>query len=548
MGQFIVKAPLSPFDRMAQAPVTVLTGPVKKQPPAPNSWDEHSFRAWVHDVFHGDSLVILASGEPPACNHTIGATGGVHGSFSGLDAALEPLTNSCSVVWIAGGDGEPPSGGMVHRYDESRARPAHPRLRRRRVSLTPQVEQGSYHRFCHEGLWPLCHRTSVRPTFRDHDFQMYSYANAQGVSAVCEELTSHSPVVLVQNHHFALAPKMIRARIPHAALVTYWPVPFPSPGTLSACPWERELIEGLLGSSIVGFQTAEDSRNFLDAAVCILGAYIDCDEHFVSYGDLRTRVHVYPASVDWPSRWALQSPPVEICRATVGQRFGLTPDIRLIVGIDGLDYTKGLVQKLLAFERLLITRPEFRGKAVLLQVAEPSQSALPAYRDYRTQVHQTADRINQRLSIGGCQPIVLLEQQMDKKDVFELFRASDVCYVGSLHDGMNLVSKEFVTARDDERGVLVLSEFAGAARELNEALPINPYMTDDCAKTLVDALNMPTTEQVKRMRALRAVVKRNNSYKCVGDMLADAASVRGQFQTNRRARGRVASRMSATAM
>jgi trehalose 6-phosphate synthase len=300
------------------------------------------------------------------------------------------LTDSRSVVWIARGDSDAPSKGMVHWYDESRPRLANCRFRLRRVSVTPHVEQGYYHGFCHDGLWPLCHRTSVRPIFRDHDFQMYSLANAQWVSAFCEEVTSHAPVVLVQNYHFALVPKMIRARLPQATLVTCWHVPFPSPGALSACPWEWELIEGLLGSSIVGFQTAEDSKNFLDAAVCTLGAYVDRDEHFVSYGDFRTRVRVYPASVGWPSRWALRSPSVGVCRAVVSQRFGLTPDTRLIVGIDRLDYTKGLVKKMLALERLLITRPEFRGKAVLVQVAEPSHSALPAYQDYRTHVQHTA--------------------------------------------------------------------------------------------------------------------------------------------------------------
>jgi trehalose 6-phosphate synthase len=295
----------------------------------------------------------------------------------------------------------------------------------------------------------------------------------------------------------------------------------------------------------VGVQTAEDRKNFLDAAVCVVGAHVDRDEHIVCYGDRRTHVRVYPASVEWPSRWALRSPSGEACRAVVGRRFGLAPDTQLIVGIDRLDYTKGLVQKLLALERLLITEPEFRGKAVLLQVAEPSRSALPAYREYRTHVLQTADRINRRFGTRGCEPIVLLEQNAAREHVFELFRAADVCYVGSLHDGMNLVSKEFVSARDDERGVLVLSEFAGAARELSEALLVNPYLLDDCALRLAEGLRMPATEQAARMRALRTVVKGSNSYKWARDILADAAAERRQSRDGLRARRGVSNVMPA---
>jgi trehalose 6-phosphate synthase len=467
----------------------VLTGVVTEHPLAPLFWDEHALWAWVDDAFHGESLIVLANRGPAVFD---------------LEGTERSVARNGST-------------GLVN---------SRPRLRR--VTVTPQVEQGHYHGFGNEGLWPLCHRTSIRPTFREHDFQMYSLANAQWVAALCEEVTTDSPVVLVQDYHLALAPKMIRARFPWAALVTFWHVPFPSPAALSACPWERELIEGLLGSSVVGFQTAEDRKNFLDAAVCVLGADVDRDESVVSYGTRSTRVGVYPASVEWPHRSALQSPSIEVCRAVVRQRFGLAPDTRLIAGIDRLDYTKGLLQKLFALEHLLITQPECRGKVVLVQVAEPSRSSLPAYRDYRTHLYRTADRINQRFRAGGSDPIVLLERRMGENEVFELLRAADVCYVGSLHDGMNLVSKEFVSARDDERGVLVLSEFAGAARELSEALFINPYLSDDCGRTLGDALTMTAAEQVRRMRALRAVVKAGNAYKWARDILADAAAERTQ--------------------
>jgi trehalose 6-phosphate synthase len=517
----------------------VLTDGVQTQPPAPPAWNEQTFRAWVEDVFHDEPLVVLAN-RAPAEHVTAKAGGGGRGGSSGLVTALEPLISNCRLLWVARGDNATPLDSMVHESAEPHVSPANSRLRLRRVSISPQVEQGYYDGFCNEGLWPLCHRTPVRPIFRELDFQMYVCATAQWVAALCEQVTSHSPIVLVQDYHLALAPKMIREQLPSATVVTFWHVPFPSPRTWSGCPQERELIAGLLGSAIVGVQTAEDRENFLDTAVCVLGAHVDRDEHIVSYGNRRTRVRVYPASVEWPSRWSVGSSSIGVSRTIVNRRFGLAPDARLIVGVDRLDYTKGFVQKFLAVERLLVTRPELRGKVVLLQVAEPSRSGLPAYREYRKHAYEVSERVNQRFRTRGYEPIVLVEGRMSHEDVFLLLRSADVCYVGSLHDGMNLVSKEFVSARHDERGVLVLSEFAGAACELTEALSINPYLTEDCARTLAEALNMPVDEQARRMRALRAVVNRNNSYKWASDILADAAAERNRRRQGLRPRRRVA--------
>ncbi len=474
------------------------------------SWDATNFHAWVEAFCARESLVVLANRGPVLNDDTRAGDGGRCGSSSGLVTALEPLTDSGRLLWIA----------------------------RDNVPLTPEETQGYYDGFCNEGLWPLCHRTSVRPVFRGHDFRMYSLANARWVTALREEMAGHAPIVLVQDYHFALAPRMIREWLPQATTAAFWHVPFPSPGVLSACPWERALIEGLLGSSIMGFQTPDDCQNFLDAAVCVLGADVDRDDGVVSHGGHRTLVRDYPASIEWPNRWALESLPVDVCGTIVRRRFGISPETQLIVGVDRLDYTKGLPQKFFALERLLVTRPEFRGKVVLLQVAEPSRSRLSTYADYRAHVCQTADRINQRFATNNYQPIVLLDRHLDKREVFELFRASDVCYVGSLHDGMNLVAKEFVCARDDEKGVLVLSEFAGAARELVDALCINPHSSEDCARTLADSLTMPISEQTTRMRSMRAVVERSNAYHWAANVLQDAVAMRagtlGRSESGRR--------------
>jgi trehalose 6-phosphate synthase len=511
---------------MVPATFPLLTNAVEQPHAESMSWDSRSFRAWVEAVYAGESLVVLANRDPALGGDSSCGDGGRCGSSSGLIAALEPLMDNCGLLWIARDTRTAPQY-TVSRGDEPHASPANRRIRIRRVPPTVEETQEHSDGFCNEGLWPLCHRTSVRPTFRACDFRMYSLANARWVATLCEEIATGSPIVLVQNYNFALAPRMIRERLPQATTAAFWHIPFPSPGVLSACPWERQLVEGLLGSSIVGFQTPDDCRNFLDAAVCVLGADVDRDANVVSYGGHRTLVRAYPASIEWPNRWVGELPSVDACRAIVRRRFGIAPETQLIVGVDRSDYTKGLPQKFFALERLLMMRPEFRGKAVLLQVAEPSRSGLSTYSDYRAHVRQMAGRINQRFATNNYQPIVLVDCHLDKKEVFELFRASDVCYVGSLHDGMNLVSKEFVSARDDETGVLVLSEFAGAARELIDALSINPYSSEDCASTLAESLTMPIGKQRTRMRSMRAVVGHSNAYHWAASVLRDAAEHAG---------------------
>jgi len=514
---------------MVSAAITLLTGGVE-EPGASLPWDANSFCAWVNAVYGGESLVVFATRDPIAGRESTGGLAVLCGSSAELVPA-EPFADACTILWLApAGVGAPELIGPV---DAPAFSQVNRRVRRRVVSLTPQREDGCYDGFCDQGLWPLCHRTPVRPVFREHDFQMYSLANASWVAALCEETTTHSPIVLVQDYQLALAPRMIRVRFPLATIATLWQIPFPSPGALSSCPWERELVEGLLGSSVLGFQTDEDCRNFLDAAVCVVEAHVDADAGTVSYNGHRTLVRAYPSSVEWPGRSGFESPPVPVCRASVRRRFGVSPESQLILGIDSADYTRGLIEKLLVLERLLTMRPEFVRRAVLLQAVEPSRSWLPVNRDYRAQLFETAERINRRFAARGYEPIVLIERSVEKREAFELLRASDVCYVGSLHEGMNLVSKEFVSAREDEGGVVILSEFAGASRELADALWINPYASDDCARTLAEALTMPIEEQARRMRSMRALVQRSNSYKWAVDILADTAAMRPRFGRRR---------------
>jgi trehalose 6-phosphate synthase len=257
-----------------------------------------------------------------------------------------------------------------------------------------------------------------------------------------------------------------------------------------------------------------------------LDAQIDRRHQVITYAGRHTRVRAYPVSVEWPSRAISQSPSIEACRAEVRRQLHLPQDVRLGVGVDRLDYTKGIHEKFLGVERLLESHPDLVGRFVFVQVAEPSRACLPAYRALRSRLLDTANRINLRYGTARYRPIVLLESHHEPAEVYRLLRAADLCYVGSLHDGMNLVAKEFVSVRDDDRGVLILSEFAGAARELIDALIVNPSNLEHAARALAAALSMPDEEQSRRMRAMRAVVSEFNTYRWAGEMLADGARLR----------------------
>ena len=445
-------------------------------------------------------------------------------SAGGLVTALEPLIQSLSGVWVAGAAGTGPVAPLGAPAPD--LQPPHGTCRLRRVPLSPAERRGYYLGFANEGLWALCHRAHVQPIFRASDYAMYESVNARFARAVVDAVDSDAPLVLVQDYHCALAPRMIRDALHRSTVVTFWHIPWPDARVFEICPWGTQLLEGLLGSSVIGFQTARDCESFFDTVEATLAADVNRDQEVIAYKGRRTQVRAYPASIEWPNRWAAEAPAVEECRARVRRDLHLRADALVGVGVDRLDYTKGIVEKFEAIERLLERAPELRGRFVFAQIAEPTREQLPAYRDLRTRVLEARDRVNRRFAMPGYQPLILLEMHHEPPAVFRLLRAADLCYVGSLHDGMNLVAKEFVCARDDERGVLVLSAFAGAAQQLTAALIVNPYAVDRTADVLAQALRMTPDEQAIRLRAMRAVVSECNSCWWAGRMVEDAARTR----------------------
>ena len=406
----------------------------------------------------------------------------------------------------------------------------------RRIWLTIEEERGYYYGFANEGMWPLCHVAHVRPVFRESDWERYREVNRRFAEAVVAETRVDDPVVLVQDYHLALLPAMVRERLPRATILTFWHIPWPNPESFGICPWRKEILEGMLGSTILGFHTRFHCKNFIETVDRFLEARIEHEHSTISSRGAETLVQSYPISIEWPSSEVVASwPSPAECRRRVFERLGLGEATCLAVGVDRFDYTKGILERLHAVERLLEKRPEWIGRFVFCQVAAPTRTLLEEYHSFQERIARVTGRINERFGRPGYQPVHLLVEHHEHDAVIELFRAGDVCLVTSLHDGMNLVCKEFVAARDDERGVLILSRFAGAAREMTEALIVNPYHVEETADALHQAATMPLPEQHERMASLRMTVKEHNVFRWAGNMLSDA----GHWRLRERIEARV---------
>jgi trehalose-6-phosphate synthase len=489
-------------------------------------WNAETLRALLRTQLRGDEMIVVSNREPYINDRAPDGRIVVRHPASGLVTAVEPVMRACSGTWIAHGSGTA-DRDAVDAHDRLRVPPDDPMYTLRRVWLTPEEEQGYYYGLANEGLWPLCHVAHVRPVFRESDWEFYREINQRFADAVVAEARSEDPIVLVQDYHFALLPAMIRARLPRATILTFWHIPWPNPESFGICPWRREILEGLLGSTILGFHTRYHCKNFLETADRYLEARIEHEHSTISFRKSETYVESYPISIEWPSPEQQASwLPVEECRARVAVRFGLPSGQRLAVGVDRFDYTKGILERLHAVERMLEKHPELVGTFTFVQIAAPTRSSLDEYRFFQERIERLCARINERFGGTGALPVILVAEHHEHEALIEIYRAADACLVTSLHDGMNLVSKEFIAARSDEQGVLILSRFAGAARELTEALIVNPYHVEECADTLYQALQMPPAEQRERMANLRQTVREFNVYRWAGRMLVDAGRLR----------------------
>jgi len=450
---------------------------------------------------------------------------------SGLVTAVEPVLRACDGVWVALG-----SGGEdrfnVDEHDRLRVPPDDPRYTLRRVWLSPEEESGYYDGFANEGLWPLCHIAHTRPIFRASDWECYQAVNRKFAQALLHEMEDCAePIVFVQDYHFALLPRMIKSMRPDARVAIFWHIPWPNPEAFGICPWQAELLDGLLGADLIGFHIPLHCNNFLDTVDRVLESRTDREHMTARRRGHTTTIRPYPVSV------AIDPSGVE--RAAWGKtsdellhEFGIRAD-KMVLGVDRLDYTKGIVERLMAYERLLEEHPWHRERVTMVQIAAPSRTRIASYAELRRRVEAMVEQINTRFETPDWRPVLLIERQCSHDEVTNWYRAANVCLVTSLHDGMNLVAKEYLAARDDEDGVLVLSKFTGAAVELRDALIVNPYDIDGVADAIHRGLEMNATDRRLRMQRMRRHVIEHNVYRWAANVLGDLRELRIEHLENR---------------
>ena len=447
---------------------------------------------------------------------------------SGLVTAIEPVLKACGGTWIAQGSGSADKE-TVDKHNKLKVPPEEPQYVLRRVWVTKEEEDGYYYGFANEGLWPLCHIAHTRPTFRIKDWVQYQAVNEKFAEAVLEELEgSQEPCVLIQDYHFALLPNLIKAKRPDARVAIFWHIPWPNPESFGICPWQKELLLGMLGADIVGFHTQFHCNNFIETVDRVIESRIDYEHFTIHKEGQMTWVKPFPISIDFVGDLTSQNgkkPVLNESKESLLKKHNIEA-LLMGVGVDRLDYTKGILERFRGVESFLEANPRYQGRFTFVELAAPSRTAIPRYAEFVAEVEKEAERINNRFKAKNWRPILLLVKHHSHKEIMPFYKLSDLCLVTSLHDGMNLVAKEYVMSRDDGQGVLILSQFTGAARELTDALVINPYDIVQTAGAIKTALEMTVDEQKERMKSMREVLKERNIYKWASDLVGELARVR----------------------
>jgi trehalose 6-phosphate synthase len=474
-------------------------------------WTRESLHQLAAERLSDYNLIVVSNREPYIHSRANGSIEVVQPA-SGMAAALDPVMHACGGIWVAHG-----SGDADREVSDASGRvqvpPEDPRYTLRRVWLTPEQERGYYYGLSNEGLWPLCHIAYTRPVFHPDDWQTYREVNQLFADAILEEAGDKPSFVFIQDYHFGLLPRMLRERNSNLIIAQFWHIPWPNRETFRTFPWKEELLDGLLGNDLLGFHLHYHCHNFLETVDRAVEALVDVEHSEITRGGHTTAVRPFPISIDFEEH-SRQAASAEVDREMAVWRRRLNLEgVFLGLGIDRIDYTKGIPDRLRALDHFFDNFPEYRGLVKFLQVGVPSRSQLPEYRRMDDEIEAVIGEINAKWGCASWKPVELVKRHLGSCSMMALHRLAHFCFVSSLHDGMNLVAKEYVASRNDENGVLILSQFTGAARELTEALLVNPFALDEGADAIRKAIEMPESEQRRRMQKMRAAVAENNIYR-----------------------------------
>ena len=471
-----------------------------------------------------DKKLIVVSNREPYMHIKAGKDIKCIMPASGMVTALEPILKACGGLWIASGSGDA-DRETVDENDKVAVPPYEGRYTLRRVWLTKEQEKHFYYGFSNEGLWPLCHIAHTRPTFRIEDWEYYKEVNALYAKAVLEEIKDEEePFILVQDYHFALLPLYIKQERPDAKVAIFWHIPWPNPESFGICPWQKELLSGMLGADLIGFHTQYHCNNFLETVNDALESRVLWESFSVKIGNHFTLVKPFPISIAFTLKDYDNSNGSRLSPSELLKQQGINAEY-MAVGVERIDYTKGLIEKFLAIERFLEKYQQYLGKFTLVQIGAVSRALLKTYSDTVNAVETEINRINWKFKTKNWQPILFLKKHHSHEEISPFYKSANLCMVTSLHDGMNLVAKEFIAARNDNDGVLILSRFAGASQELHGALIINPYDIEQSADAIKTALEMSVDQQTLKMKQMRRTIMNHNVYSWASNILRSMASI-----------------------
>ena len=488
-------------------------------------WTSEELLDLVKDRLSGARFIVVSNREPYI--HTF-ADGEVrwHQPVGGVTAGLDPVLQASGGTWIAHGSGDA-DRSVVDEFDHVAVPPDSPSYTLRRVWLTKEEEREFYEGFSNDALWPLCHIAYTRPIFRESDWGMYQQVNRLFAKSVMEEVGDDTAFVFIQDYHFALLSQYLKELNPSIITAQFWHIPWPNNETFGVCPWQEEIVNGLLGNNLLAFHTNQHVSNFLQTVSKVSEARVDYEQRLVSRRGNITSVRANPISVDFEAiTTEAESPEVEVEIRRLKESLGLRDEM-IGIGMDRIDYTKGLPERLWALANLLDTHSEYLGRLVFVQIGATSRLNLSSYQTINEEIESLVYGINERYGTDSWRPVIYLHDDPPPVTRMAVRRMADFCVVSSLHDGLNLVAKEFVASRSDEDGVLILSPFTGAAQELTDALLVNPYATDELARAIHAALEMPRDERRIRMQRMRSVVQENNIYKWAADLISEIADFAG---------------------
>ncbi len=485
-------------------------------------WTQGKLRDLIHAKLGENSFFVVSNREPFI--HMLDKMSGKIKCVrpaSGVVTAIDPILRASGGTWIAHGSGSA-DRSMVNSKDKLGVPPDDIRYILKRVWLSKEEEEGYYYGFSNEGLWPLCHVTHTRPIFRDSDWQMYKKVNHKFAESILAELPAKSPFIFLQDYHFTLLAKFIKEKRPDATIALFWHIPWPNPEVFSICPYQHEILEGMLACDLIGFHVQNHCNNFLDTANRLIECRVDTEKFSVVRSSKETFIKAFPISVDgYYNNSGDDNDVVEEIR----KEFDLEGKI-IAIGVDRIDYTKGLVEKILSVDRFLEKYPEYKKKFVFIQIAAPSREHIKRYHELISEIEELVEKKNWKHSEGNWRPILYLKRHFSPEEINPYFKLADICIVSSLHDGMNLVAKEYVASKSDLSGMLILSRFTGAARELTDATLINPYSIEEFADAIKATLELPREDKKKRMENMRRVISENNVYRWAGDIITELTALK----------------------